>query len=393
MVAATVGTAGDLDTAEDCAQRAFERALETWRPATVPSNPVGWLVRTARNHALDLHRRAGTLRARAPELVLREEARCADAPVSRWNDDLLRLVFTCCHPALLEADRVLLTLRVVCGLPTPTAAGLLLLKPATAAARLTRARRKIASAGVRYAVPSAEDLPGRLDAVLAVVHLVATAAHERPRSPETDSLEQSARGLSTSLAEIFPEEPEVLGLLGLVLFTQARTVARRAAEAVLLDGQDRGSWDPRLMAGGREATSRAIESALARDGRAGRYALQAAIAGVHTEAASVETTDWPALLRLYDRLLEVWPTSVVRLNRAVAVSYVHGASAALAEVDAVADDPSLREYPYLPAVRARLLADLGRTEEAAAAYRRAVAVAGDDDQRRFLKERLEDLDR
>ncbi|WP_323740599.1 DUF6596 domain-containing protein, partial [Mumia zhuanghuii] len=264
---------------------------------------------------------------------------------------------------------------------------------ATAAARLTRARRKIASAGVRYAVPSAEDLPGRLDAVLAVVHLVATAAHERPRSPETDSLEQSARGLSTSLAEIFPEEPEVLGLLGLVLFTQARTVARRAAEAVLLDGQDRGSWDPRLMAGGREATSRAIESALARDGRAGRYALQAAIAGVHTEAASVETTDWPALLRLYDRLLEVWPTSVVRLNRAVAVSYVHGASAALAEVDAVADDPSLREYPYLPAVRARLLADLGRTEEAAAAYRRAVAVAGDDDQRRFLKERLEDLDR
>ncbi|WP_370616101.1 RNA polymerase sigma factor [Mumia sp. Pv 4-285] len=391
VVAATVRTAGDLDTAQDCAQHAFERALAAWDRDGVPASSVGWLVRTARNHALDLHRRAGSLRDRLPDLAQREETRHLDDPAARWNDDLLRLVFTCCHPALAEQDRVLLTLRVVCGLPTPTAAGLLLLKPATAAARITRAKQKIAAAGIRYAVPSADDLPDRLGAVLEVVHLVATAAHERPRDPETDALEESSLALATSLAEIFPDEPEVLGLLGLVLFTQARTRARRAADVVLLDGQDRGSWDPRLMAGGREATSRAIERAMARDGRAGRYALQAAIAGVHAEAASVETTDWPALLRLYDRLVERWPTPVVRLNRAVAVSYVEGPEAALTALEPVAGEPGLREYAYLPAVRARLLADVGRRDEAADAYRRAIAVAGDDAQRRFLKERLDAL--
>ncbi|MFD1825672.1 RNA polymerase sigma factor [Mumia zhuanghuii] len=390
VVAATVRTAGDLDTAEDCAQQAFERALRAWSADGPPEYAVAWLVRTARNHAIDLHRRVSAFRDRVPELALREDARHDDA-ASGWNDDLLRLVFTCCHPALAEADRVLLTLRVVCGLPTPTAAGLLLLKPATAAARLTRAKRKITTAGIRYVVPAGADLPARLDTVLEVVHLVATAAHERPRGPETDALEESAGALSTSLAEIFPEEPEVLGLLGLVLFTQARTAARRGAEVVLLDGQDRGAWDVRRIAAGREATSRAIERAVARDGRAGRYALQAAIAGVHVEAASVETTDWPALLRLYDRLLEVWPTPVVRLNRAVALSYVDGPEVALGEVDAVADAPGMRDYAYLPAVRARLLADLGHMDDAAAAYRQAIAVTGDDAQRRFLKGRLDAL--
>ncbi|KAA1422332.1 RNA polymerase sigma factor [Mumia zhuanghuii] len=391
VVAATVRTAGDLDTAQDCAQHAFERSLVAWQRDGVPESGVGWLVRTARNHALDLHRRAGSLRDRMPDLVQREESRNVDEAAAHWNDDLLRLVFTCCHPALAEQDRVLLTLRVVCGLPTPTAAGLLLLKPATAAARITRAKHKITAAGIRYAVPTADDLPARLDTVLEVVHLVATAAHERPRDPETDSLEESSRALATSLAEIFPDEPEVLGLLGLVLFTQARTEARRAADIVLLDGQDRGSWDVRLIAGGRAATARAVERAVARDGRAGRYALQATIAGVHAEAVSVETTDWPALLRLYDRLVEVWPTPVVRLNRAVAVSYVEGPGAALEALDAVAGAPSLREYAYLPAVRARLLADLGRTAEAAAAYQCAIAIAGDDAQRRYLKGQLEAL--
>ncbi|MBW9209244.1 RNA polymerase sigma factor [Mumia sp. zg.B21] len=389
VVAATVRTAGDIDTAEDCAQHAFERALQTW--VRVPSSPVGWLVRTARNHALDLHRRTGSLRQRMPDLALREESRHADAAAARWNDELLRLVFTCCHPSLSEADRVLLTLRVVCGIPTPTAASLLLIRPSTAAARITRAKRKITAAGIRYAVPAANDLPERLGAVLEVVHLVATAAHERPRDPQTDALEVASRSLATSLGEIFPDEPEVLGLLGLVLFTQARTWARREADVVLLDGQDRGSWDVRLMAGGREATTRAIERALARDGRAGRYALQAAIAGVHADAASVDTTDWPALLRLYDRLIEEWPTPVVRLNRAVAVSYVEGPEAALTALEPVIGDPSLREYAYLPAVQARLLADVGRREEAADAYRRAIAVAGDDGQRRLLTSRLDAL--
>ncbi|MGH1563542.1 RNA polymerase sigma factor [Mumia sp. DW29H23] len=390
VVAATVRTAGDIDTAQDCAQHAFERALGSWGDG-VPPNPVAWLVRTARNHALDLHRRAGSLRERMPDLAQREESRHAEDAAARWNDDLLRLVFTCCHPALSEPDRVLLTLRVVCGIPTPTAAGLLLLRPSTAAARITRAKHKITAAGIRYAVPAADDLPARLGTVLEVVHLVATAAHERPRDPETDALEEASRSLAASLAEIFPDEPEVLGLLGLVLFTQARTRARRAADVVLLDGQDRGSWDLRLTAGGREATSRALERALARDGRAGRYALQAAIAGVHAESASVETTDWPALLRLYDRLVEEWPTPVVRLNRAVAVSYVEGPDAALVALEPVLDEPSLREYAYLPAVRARLLADVGRRDEAADAYRRAIAVAGDDAQRRFLKGRLDAL--
>ncbi len=384
VLAATVRLVGDLDLAEECVQDAFVRAVEVWAADGVPPNPGGWLTTTARRRAIDVLRRERTLRAKLPLLVEPE-------PQPEPGPDLLRLVFTCAHPALAPDARLTLTLRMVCGLTTAQIAQALLVPEATAAARLTRAKKKVAAARIPYRVPAERDLPARLDTVLTVVHLVYTAGHT---ASDGDSLVRAdlvtrAIDLARTLHRLMPDEREVRALLGLLLLTDARRPARTdaAGDLVLLEHQDRSLWRAGAVAEGRAL----VVSALQAVGRPGRYALQAAIAAVHAEAPSWDDTDWPQILALYDLLLTVEPSPVVALNRAVALAFVKGPAAGLAAVDDLAEDPRLRAYPYLPAARADLLRRLCREAEAATAYREALALTSNAAERAYLQRRLDEL--
>jgi RNA polymerase sigma-70 factor (ECF subfamily) len=383
VLAATARVAGDLDLAEECVQDAYLAALDAWARHGVPDSPGAWLTTTARRRALDAHRRAGTLRAKLPLLV-----EPPDEPAPGYDDipdDRLRLVFTCCHPALASEAQVALTLRLLCGLTTTEIAAAFLVSESTMAARVTRAKKKIAAARIPYRVPSVAELPDRLHAVLVVVHLVFTTGHTAPggdRLVRADLVDRSI-ALARMLHGLMPDEPEVGGLLALLLLTDARRSTRvdPAGRIVLLADQDRSAWDRAAIAEGA-----ALVLAAVRARRAGRFTLQAAIAALHAEAPSYEETDWPQVVGLYDALLRVWPSPVVELNRAVALAMVDGAAAALAGVDALAADGRLAGY--LPATRADLLGRLGRTEEAAAAYREAIALAGNDAERALLVSKL-----
>ncbi len=376
VVASTARLTRDLDLAEDCAQEAVERALRTW-PQGMPDNPAGWLTTTAHRVALDRLRREATLRRKLPLLV--EPPGDRDEPV-----DALRLVFTCCHPALVRESQVALTLRLVCGLDVAAIAGVLLTGKAGVARRITRAKQKIAAARIPFRVPPDDELAARLDTVLTVVHLVHTAGHVGSRAHLQDTdLTGRATALARMLVRLLPDEPEPQALLGLILLTEARGPARTDAEGdlVLLAHQDRSRWDRALIRQGLARTTAAL-----RHPRRGRFALQAAVAGLHAVAPTWADTDWAQIVTTYDALMRTWPSPVVALNRAAARSRLPGAD--LAAVLREIDDLALDGYPYLPAARADVLARLGRAEEAAAAYAEALALTTNPVERRYLALRV-----
>jgi RNA polymerase sigma-70 factor, ECF subfamily len=384
---------GDLGAAEECTQEAFEQALRTWDERGVPDKPGAWLTTTARRRAIDRVRREAALRARLPDLAP-DELVDDDEEAAVDLDDRLRLVFTCCHPALAPESRTALTLRMVCGLTTDEIARAFLVPEPTMAARITRAKKKVAAARIPYRVPDDAELPERLDGVLTVIHLVFTAGHTSP-GPALVRADLVARALDLArvLAVLMPDEPGTLGLLALLELTDARSAARTDADGrlVLLEDQDRTLWDRAAIARGDALVVRALR--LTGPQRPpGRFLLQACIAGGHAEAASWESTDWAALVLLYERLRAVWPSPVVEVNRAVAVSFAAGPQAGLDLLDAVADDPALRSWHYLPAARADLLRRLGRRQEAADAYRAALALVSDGAERAYLRGRLAELE-
>jgi len=390
VLAATVRVTRDLDTAEDAVQDAYVQALRAWERDGLPDRPGAWLTTVARRNALNLMRRRQTLAAKLPLLVEPEDDDMrdpADGRADAIRDDRLRLIFTCCHPALAPEAQVALTLRLVCGVATPDIARAFLVADATMAARLTRAKKKIAAARIPYAVPSAADLPGRVDAVLTVVHLLYSTGHTAPSGGDLvrDDLCERALDLARLLQRLLPDDREAAGLLALLLVHEARRATRTDPNGKLLrlEDQDRSLWDRALIA----EADRLVVAAL-RSGPPGRFTLQAAIAALHAQAPSYDATDWPQILALYDELLRVWASPVVGLNRAVAVSMVDGPAAALAEVDALAEDDRLAGYRYLPATRADLLRRLGRHAEAADAYRAALALTDNAAEQEFLTDRL-----
>ncbi|WP_345628915.1 RNA polymerase sigma factor [Rugosimonospora acidiphila] len=394
MLAATVRVTGDLDVAEECVQDAYVAALDAWLRRGIPARPGAWLTTAARHRALDLLRRERTLRAKLPLLVEPAGAAVSGLPGDDGEgdervipDDRLRLVFTCCHPALAREAQVALTLRLLCGLSTREIAGAFLVTESTMAARVTRAKKKIMAARIAYRVPPAAELPDRLDAVLTVLHLLYTTGHTAPAGEglvRPDLIERAFQ-LVRMLRGLMPDEREAAGLLALMLLTEARRRTRIGPDGrmLLLADQDRAAWDRDAIAEGAALVVTAL-----RGGRPGRFALQAAIAALHAEAASFEETDWPQILGLYDELLRVWPSPVVALNRAVALSMVAGPAVALADVEALSGDPRLSGYRYLPATRADLLCRLGRAREANAAYRAALDLCDNEAEREFLTSRI-----
>ena len=412
MLAATARVAGDIDLAEECVQDAYVAALGAWSRQGVPRNPGAWLTTAARRRALDALRRDRTLRAKLPLLIepgpssrtgCQPAAGQAAAGAAAGTeddviaDDRLRLVFTCCHPALAREAQVALTLRLVCGVTTAEIAHAFLVPEPTMAARVTRAKKKIAAARIPYRVPGPAELPDRLDAVLTVVHLLYTTGHTAPAGPDLvrSDLVERALGLARMLRELMPDEREVRGLLALMLLTDARRATRTAADGrlLLLEEQDRSQWDRAAIGEGSGLVTEALRGHPGAPGsaRAGRFVLQAAIAAVHAEAPSYGETDWPQLLRLYDELLKAWPTPVVALNRAVVHAMVGGPEAGLADIDGIERDGRLAGYRYLPAARADLLRRLGRYQEAARAYRTALDLTTGDAERAFLARRLAEV--
>ncbi|SCG35504.1 RNA polymerase, sigma subunit, ECF family [Micromonospora inositola] len=391
VLAATARVAGDLDVAEECVQDAYLAALDAWARDGVPHRPGAWLTATAKRKALDVLRREKIFRSKMPLLVEpAEEEVVAEPDEDAVPDDRLRLVFTCCHPALAREAQVALTLRLVCGVSTGDIARAFLVSEPTMAARVTRAKKKIAAAGIPYRVPEASELPERLDAVLTVIHLLFTTGHTAPSGADLvrADLVDRALHLTRMLLALMPDEPEVRGLLALLLLTDARRATRTDAEGrlLVLAEQDRSAWDRAAISEGNRLVLGAF-----RTGRVGRYALQAAIASLHAVAPSYAATDWPQVVRLYDELLKRWPSPVVALNRAVAMSMMDGPSAVLAEVDALAGDARLAGYRYLPAIRADLLRQLGRQREAATAYRAALDLVDNEAEREFLTARLAEV--
>jgi RNA polymerase sigma-70 factor (ECF subfamily) len=384
-VAVLVRLLGDIDAAEEAVQDAFLTAVQRWPVDGVPPSPAGWIVTTARNRAIDRLRREGSRADRHAQaaLLLADDGPEEVGPV---QDDRLRLIFTCCHPSLSTAAQVGLTLRLLGGLTTAEVAAAFLVPETTMAQRLVRAKAKIRDARIPYRVPTEAELPDRLRPVLAVVYLVFTEGHAASSGARLvrEDLCAEAIRLGRLLAELMPDEPEVAGLLALMLLTEARRPARldAAGELVRLADQDRSRWDRSLIDEGQ-----ALVRACLRRNQPGPYQLQAAIGAVHSDAATAADTDWDQVLALYDHLMAIAPTPVVELNRAVAVAEVHGPGPALAIVDGL----DLGRLDVFHAVRAELLRRLGRRAEAADAYAAAIARAGNDAERRFLRRRLAEV--
>jgi RNA polymerase sigma-70 factor, ECF subfamily len=389
VLAATVRVARDIDTAEECVQEAYVAALAAWSRHGVPRNPGAWLTTAARRQALNVLRRDRTLRAKLP-LLVEPDPGPPEPGGHVIPDDRLRLIFTCCHPALARQAQVALTLRLVCGLTTAEIAQAFLVAEPTMAARVTRAKKKISAARISYRVPGAAELPERLDAVLTVVHLLYTTGHTAPAGARLVRAElvERAVDLARMLVALMPDEPEARGLLGLILLTDARRATRVDAggRLLLLEEQDRSQWDRAAIAAGRALVAEAM-----RGSPPGSFVLQAAIAAEHASAPAYPDTDWPKIVRLYDQLTLAWPSPVVALNRAVAVAMAEGPLAGLAEIGRLETEPRLAGYRYLPAAKAGILRNLGRYEEAARCYRAALELADNDAERLFLATRIAEL--
>ncbi|PTM93096.1 RNA polymerase sigma factor [Streptomyces sp. VMFN-G11Ma] len=392
VVATLIRVTGDWDLAEESAQDAFAQALDRWRRDGIPRRPGAWLTTTARHRALDVLRReaVGAAKLREAAVLARDEGPYDpeyDGEDSGVQDDRLRLIFTCCHPALPIEARVALTLRTLAGLTTPEIARAFIVPEATMAQRLVRAKKKIRNAGIPYRVPPAHLLPERTTGVLGVLYLLFNEGYAASSGADlvrTDLCAEAIR-LARLLARLMPDEPETLGLLALLLLHDARRHTRvdAAGELVTLEDQDRSAWDRAEIDEG----TALLETALRR-GRPGAYQIQAAIAACHTTATTAEDTDWADIAALYGELGRFVPSAVVRLNRAVAVGMSEGADAGLALVADLEREGDLAGYHLLPATRADLLRRSGRTREAAEAYERALELVENDAERRFLQKRL-----
>ena len=391
VLATLVRLLGDLDVAEEAMHEAFAAALESWSQAGIPDNPRPWLISTARFKAIDGMRRRARFDSAQKDLTLYLEARANDVALTdeEIDDDRLRLIFTCCHPALPPEGQVALTLRELCGLTTEEIARAFLITPATLAQRIVRAKTKIRETRIPYEVPTPQELPERLGAVLQVIYLVFNEGYSAAAGAEVTRAELTGEAirLGRLLMELQPE-PEVMGLLSLMLLQESRRAARTSAtgELILLENQDRSLWNREQIAEGVALLEKSLKSR-----RFGSYTLQAAIAAVHAEAESVAATDWRQIVALYDQLLRIQPSPVVQLNRAVAIAMRDGPAVGLAHIDAVLERGGLANYYLAHSARADMCRRLGRTAEARASYEKALALTQQEPERQFLQARIRQL--
>jgi RNA polymerase sigma-70 factor (ECF subfamily) len=391
VLATLVRLLGDLDLAEESMHEAFAAALESWPKAGIPDKPRPWLISTARFKAIDAMRRRTRFDGAQRDLVAHLESRVSEAPEENEEieDDRLRLIFTCCHPALPPEGQVALTLREVCGLATEEIARAFLVTPATLAQRIVRAKTKIRETPIAYEVPTPQELPERLGAVLQVIYLVFNEGYSAAAGAEVTRAELTGEAirLGRLLTELRPE-PEVIGLLALMLLQGSRHAARTSptGELILLENQDRSLWNRAQIAEGVALLKKALSSR-----RFGAYTLQAAIAAVHAEAASVAATDWRQIVAIYDQLVRVQPSPVTYLNRSVALAMRDGPEAGLTHIDAVLENGELANYYLAHSARADMCRRLGRTAEARSSYEKALALTQQEPERQFLRERIRQL--